>query len=211
MTDETKRVTREDLAEAIGDQHWGWLAWTDADTNNPRALRAFRNVADAIFDALPAEPAASWDVVPDCHCQHVSGGRCMFATSAASADVDEARAALLDHFAKVGRFARGGQHATEHVRRVDALIAAVRAESAEALADLERRLAECIVQGAGPAFDAVRTERESADTTAAARAAAYQETIGTTGHLSLAATPAEEEEGRTEPDPFYWEHGSSSR
>lgn len=42
---------------------------------------------------------------------------------------DEARAALLEHFARVGRFAPGGKHANEHVRLTDALIAAIRAEA----------------------------------------------------------------------------------
>ena len=89
---ETKRVTREDLAEAIGDQHWGWLAWTDADTNNPRALRAFRNVADAIFDALPADPPVSAG-------HNHAGDFCDPLTCPwrpASVDVDAARAALLE-------------------------------------------------------------------------------------------------------------------
>lgn len=45
-----------------------------------------------------------------------------------SADVDAARAALLEHFCAVGRFAPQGQRGMEHRQLTDALIAAIRAE-----------------------------------------------------------------------------------
>ena len=359
MTDETKRVTRAELAEAIGDQHWGWLA----DTNNPRALRA---VADAIFDALPADRvtraeadgdklrtlatwfddfddwreatgkiapgitdyrevqgdlrrmAAIFDALPadpPASAGHNHAGdfcdplTCPWRP--ASADVDEAREALLaalagnrdapvidrlnDFETAVDKTARseayrqgyesavydseaklreawddvedeaaalhltikavsadvdaaraallgelaesplpGARYAHDVVsRRLDALIAAVRAESAETLAALREAVAahhpsgeQCLFLAATPAEDGesairaesagwftpteerLRQERDAAEAKLAAlREAvavtltepfdldplrkAYQETIGTTGHLSLAATPAE--------------------
>ena len=120
-----------------------------------------------------------------------------------SADVDEAREALLAHAKRGYTVVDAG----EYERDVLAFEAAIRAESLNRDRRLCGRIERAEAKLAALREAVAVTLAEPFDLDPLRKA--YQDTIGTTGHLSLAATPAEGGEGRTEPDPFYWEHGST--